>query len=308
MAKWILKAIVQKAISFLPRKERINFFFQKHVTKGVDLDDQHFAYKLEAARDHLRFYGRFGSVARQTAEVLELGTGWYPIVPTVLYLAGFQRTTSIDLRRWMDPTRQRIAFTRILDYHDRGLLQAYAPDIDPERLAALREFISGPLPADVSEGNALIRLNYRVMDATRLDLPDASFDFICSNNTFEHVYAGVLKDILREFKRVLKPDGTMSHFIDLSDHFAHMDGSINIYNFLRYTDKQWRLIDNDIQPQNRLRWKDYLAMYADLGIPIRHEEVRPGNPELVNAIPLAPAYTITYTTEELAVSHGYIIS
>jgi SAM-dependent methyltransferase len=307
MAKWMLKAVVQKAISYLPKKEQVNFFFQKYVTKGVYLDDQHFAYKLEAARDHLRFYDRFGTEPRQRANVLELGTGWYPIVPTVLFLAGFEQTTSIDLRRWMNPTRQRIAFTRILDYYDRGLLQAYAPDIDQERLAILREICAAPLPDDVATGNAAINLSYRVMDATSLDFPDAAFDFICSNNTFEHVFAGVLKDILKEFKRVVKPTGVMSHFVDLSDHFAHMDGSINIYNFLRFSAKQWRMIDNDIQPQNRLRWKDYRAMYTDLGIPIRHEEIRKGDTSLVAEIPLAEEFR-AYTAEELAVSHGYFIS
>ena len=50
-----------------------------------------------------------------------------------------------------------------------------------------------------------------------------------------------------------KPDGLHSHFIDMSDHFAHMDSSISIYHFLRYSEAQWKRIDNSIQPQNRWR-------------------------------------------------------
>lgn len=99
----------------------------------------------------------------------------------------------------------------------------------------------------------------------------------------------------------------MSHFIDLSDHFAHMDSSINIYNFLRFSKRQWDVIDNSIQPQNRLRWKDYRQIYRNLDIEIREEEYRKGSVELLSAVPLDASYT-SYTPAELAISHGYIVS
>lgn len=59
MKKWILKAIVQKTISFLPFKHRINYFFQKHITKGVNLGDEYFYDRLEHARQHLQNYFEF---------------------------------------------------------------------------------------------------------------------------------------------------------------------------------------------------------------------------------------------------------
>ncbi|MEL7160106.1 MAG: class I SAM-dependent methyltransferase, partial [Bacteroidota bacterium] len=229
--------MIQKLISFLPFRERINFFFQKYVTKGVHLDDQHFLYKLDAARDHIRFYRAHGTVPPAEALVLELGTGWYPIVPTALFLAGFKATVSIDISNWMKLERQLIAITKILDYYDRGLLVDYIPEIQPGRLATLRELVENRNQLTVTKLNQVINLDYRIMDATKLDFADDTFDFICSNNTFEHIYVDVLREILREFKRTVKTTGVMSHFIDLSDHFAHMDGTINIYNFLRYGDK-----------------------------------------------------------------------
>ena len=54
--KWHLKAVVQKTISYLPYANRLNFLFQKYVTKGVDLNDIYFGYKLEHAADHIAFY------------------------------------------------------------------------------------------------------------------------------------------------------------------------------------------------------------------------------------------------------------
>ena len=307
MAKWILKAIVQKAISFLPAKERVNFFFQKYVTRGVDLTDEHLGYKLDAARDHIRYFEKYGTVARAEARTLELGTGWYPIVPLMLYLNGFGQTVSIDIRKWTSKERQLTGIARLLDYHDRGLLSTYFDAIDSERVEVLREILAHPHAYDEQRINERIGLETRIMDATRLDFPARSFDLICSNNTFEHIYPNVLRRILEEFKRVLKPTGVMSHFIDLSDHFAHLDGSIGIYNFLRFTEAQWALIDNDIQPQNRLRWPDYVAMYQDLEIPIREEEIRAGDPAALEQVPLAAPYR-SYPAEQVAISHGYLIT
>jgi SAM-dependent methyltransferase len=307
MAKWQLKAIVQKTISFLPYKEKVNFFFQKYVTKGVYLNDEHFEYKLDAARDHIRFYNKYGETKRHDAIALELGTGWYPIVPTILYLSDFKESVSVDISNWMNVDRQIIAFTRILEYYDRGLLKNYAPEVNVEKIEVLRNICKNRNQFTIDEINEKINLRYLIMDATSLNFGNDHFDFICSNNTFEHIYKSVLEKILSEFKRVLKEDGVMSHFIDLSDHFAHMDGSINIYNFLQFSQRQWNFIDNSIQPQNRLRWTDYLKMYKDLNITVKEEEFRKGSIDLLSEVTLDAQYQ-TYNPEELAISHGYIVS
>ncbi|THH39958.1 class I SAM-dependent methyltransferase [Neolewinella litorea] len=307
MAKWWMKAVVQKAISFLPQRERVNFWFQRYVTRGVDLTDEHFGYKLDAARDHLAYYRKYGAAPPAQATALELGTGWYPIVPTLLFLAGFSRIVSLDIRNWLSRDRQHLALTRILDYHDRGLLADYLERVEPGRLAVLRQIVASPDRLTVAEVNDRLHLEARIMDATRLDFPDDSFDLICSNNTFEHIYPDVLRNILREFRRVVKPDGVMSHFIDLSDHFAHLDPDITIYNFLQFSRENWALVDNDIQPQNRLRWPDYRRMYAELDIPVREEAVRPGDLSALATVNVHPDIG-NYSPEQLAISHGYLVS
>lgn len=86
MSKWILKAVVQKVISFLPFSHKINFWFQKHITKGVNLSDEHFKDKLTHCSDHIYFYRQHSDL--QNKVVLEIGTGWYPVVPIGLFLCG----------------------------------------------------------------------------------------------------------------------------------------------------------------------------------------------------------------------------
>ncbi|NUO03298.1 MAG: hypothetical protein HUU01_22025 [Saprospiraceae bacterium] len=94
----------------------------------------------------------------------------------------------------------------------------------------------------------------------------------------------------------------------MSDHFAHFDKSITIYHFLRFSEQAWQIIDNSIQPQNRLRFKAYKQMYQELGIPITEENVRPGSQEQVGQERIHRTFLQAYSKEELAISHGYLIS
>ena len=62
MSKWILKAIVQKGISFLPFSQKINYFFQKYVTRGVYLSDEYFEDRLIHCREHYKQFRKYSSV------------------------------------------------------------------------------------------------------------------------------------------------------------------------------------------------------------------------------------------------------
>jgi hypothetical protein len=99
----------------------------------------------------------------------------------------------------------------------------------------------------------------------------------------------------------------MSHSIDMSDHFAHFDKSINIYNFLQFSDEQWKWIDNSIQPQSRLRYYDYTKMYDDLQIPIIETSYRAGDINQLKEIKLDSKY-IKHPIDEIAISHCYFVS
>lgn len=307
MAKWIAKAVVQKCISFLPNKEKANHFFQTYITKGVQLTDEHFSNKLTHASDHIRFYNEFANAPLKNARVLELGSGWYPVVPVAMFLHGVRCTDSIDIQSWM--TRETIIKTleKFSKWEEEGMLHKYLPEIVPEQWVKIEEILESS--QDMSRENLLEALNLqlKLKDARNTGFERHSYDFICSNNTFEHIYPEVLKDILKEFKKLINPGGFMSHFIDLSDHFAHFDKSITIYNFLKFSESSWRLIDNSIQPQNRLRWKEYLKMYNDLDIPVTKQETRPGSLSDLARVEVNKRFQYL-SPEDLAISHGYILS
>lgn len=307
MKKWILKAVVQKTISFLPQREKINYFFQRYITKGVLLTDTHFEIKLTSARDHINYFSKYRDEQEGPAEILELGTGWYPVIPLSLYLTSDVEVTSVDARRWLTKNRFMLTIQKFMEWQSVGKLDSFLPSVRQDKWEQLLEIYR--LRDRLSLKDISDRLDFSLIvgDARSLSVADGTFDFICSNNTFEHIPEDILAGILTEFKRVLKPGGVMSHFIDLSDHFAHFDKTIGIYNFLRFSDRQWRIIDNSIQPQNRLRFRDYKEMYSRLGIEIIEENYSEGDQKALKALQLDEKYLL-YRPEELAISHGYLIS
>jgi hypothetical protein len=107
---------------------------------------------------------------------------------------------------------------------------------------------------------------------------------------FEHIDPTVLEGILMRFGQIAGPNTIMSHLIDHGDHYAYIDDTIGVHHFLRYSDRMWRLIDNDLQPMNRLRASEYVEMYQRCGIPIVEEDHRGCDPLALVGEPLAPRF------------------
>lgn len=306
MKKWILKAIVQKTISYLPFGNKINYIFQKYVTKGVYLTDEYFYDRLGHAKEHIEAFAAYSS-KKIPQNCLELGTGWYPIVPISFYLIGVEKTYSVDISFLTSKERIYTTIEKFVAAYQSGELAKYIPFL-PEKYEALMEIYTQIAVLSLEEILKRLQLTYLIEDARKLSLADNSIDLVNSNNTFEHIYPEILYPILADFKRVVnKKHGVMSHFIDMSDHFAHFDKSINIYNFLQYSSTQWKWIDNTIQPQSRLRIDDYKAMYQQLAIPIDYETQRDGNINELKTIVLDKAYT-SKPLEVVAVSHCHFVS
>lgn len=306
MKKWKQKAIIQKTISYLPLSQMINFFFQKYVTKGVNLSDEYFYDRLGHARDHINSYRRYSNKLIPIS-CLEIGTGWYPIVPVSLFLLGADKIYSVDISFLTSKERVKTTLKKFIECNNQEQLKNYI-DYNKERFNAIISILDEYEKLTFDEVLQKLNLNYLIEDARNLSLPENSIDLINSNNTFEHIYPEILKPILKDFKRVVKKnDGVMSHFIDMSDHFAHFDKSINIYNFLKFSDKEWKRIDNSIQPQNRIRIYDYKQIYFELDIPISEESSRKGNLDELKSVFLADKFK-NFPLEEIAKSHCHFIS
>jgi len=301
----VLKAIIQKTISYLPGSHSINFLFQKYVTKGIYLTDEYFFDRLFHAKRHIASYEEL-CPGKPLNITLELGTGWYPVVPISLFLYGATDIYSIDISELLNKESLHTAIRRFLDAESKGVLANYIK-VSPERLTALKKLDSEYESLSLAEALSTLKMKCLLKDARDTGFPDHNFDLIHSNNTFEHIYPAILEPILKEFKRIVKQGGLMSHAVDMSDHFAHFDKSISVFNFLRFSDSQWKWIDNSIQPQNRLRVTDFRNIYKKLDIPITQEENIIGNIKDLEKIKLDSKYR-AMKQEELATVQCYFAS
>jgi len=112
MKKWMIKAFVQKTISYLPSSHKINYIFQKYITKGVNLTDDYFYDRLGHARDHIKGFQKYSDKSIP-ATCLEIGTGWYPIVPVSFFILGADKIYSVDVSSLTSKERLRTTLTKV---------------------------------------------------------------------------------------------------------------------------------------------------------------------------------------------------
>ncbi|MFI5172340.1 MAG: class I SAM-dependent methyltransferase [Chitinophagales bacterium] len=304
MSIWIAKAITQKLISFLPFKHKINYFFQKHITKGLALSDKLFETKLVHCNQHIQALKKYNP-GKKRFSALELGTGWYPVVPVGMYLCGAVEIYSVDIAQLMTLEKTASTVDKFIEYHNSNKLKEILPAYEEEKLLSLKTLMqTNPPLEDILQ---LLNLKTIIGDITQNEmLSKIKFDLIHSNNTFEHIPEKHLKNILERFHAILGNEGVMSHFIDMSDHFSHFDKKISPYHFLKFSKSRWRFIDNNIQPQNRLRISDYRRLYKETGWVIREEIVESGNPESLSAINITHEFS-QIDKNDLAITHALLI-
>ncbi|MBZ0253002.1 MAG: class I SAM-dependent methyltransferase, partial [Candidatus Methylomirabilis sp.] len=102
-------------------------------------------------------------------------------------------------------------------------------------------------------------------------LADASIDLIGTTYCREHIPEDVLRAIVREFVRVSHKDTLVSMLVDYCDHNCHLDRGITAYNFLRFSEEEWRPYNVESRFQNRLRHSDYRKMFLEAGFAMLDE-------------------------------------
>ena len=303
MPHWYLKAATQGVLSRLPKPQRYNRLFQRHVTRSLRLSDERFLGRWRQCERHLATFHAAGG-AMEDFVVAELGTGWFPTTTIGLALSGAREVISIDTQ----PLVQREQLITVLELYRRHL-ETESVGLPCGRRDHALDRIAAVLARPGSPEDMMARLGVRLLvtDARRLDLPDRSIDLFVSNHTLEHIPGNVLIDILREFHRLARNDAVMSHFINMADHYRSFDASVSVYNFLRFSEQRWRKFNNDLHYQNRLRVSDFRRIHAEAGWEVVDEDSYPGPVEVLRSVPLAPEFR-HYKEEDLLVYRSWMSS
>jgi SAM-dependent methyltransferase len=293
--RWLAKAALQRGLGALPQGERLNYVFQRHVLRSLPAGEAPLRRKFSRALQHLRAYREHGpDVAPAEACFYEFGAGWDLAIPLAYAMLGVGRQVLVDIRpsARLELVNDSLAsFERLRD------------TLEAEAKRELRP-LGGPIRA-LAELEPRFGITYLApCDARATGLPKASIEFVSSTDTCEHIPEPDLAAILRECRRLLRPGGAFSCRIDLQDHYSYFDPSLSRYNFLRFSDRAWGLVNSPLHHQNRLRSPDYLRLVREAGLELAVE--RPSGPSddglaELRALPLAPRFR-GYTPEELGVT------
>ncbi len=308
MPNWILKATIQGALSVLPCANEINTFLQRHVTKRLALTPQRFETKVSQCRRHLEYAFDIWGGQRTSLAVLELGTGWHPVIPVGLYLCGASVVWTIDIESLLLPASPVAVARLFAEYAASGRLSEILPWAREDRIANMKKALEEHAP-DCTGADFLKALDVKaqVADARDTGMPRASVDLFVSNCVLEHIPRDVIVQILREFKRVAAPGAIMSHLVDMSDHYADSDHSITPLNFLKYSDRRWRWFNNSLHYQNRLRIQDYRQIHNEAGFTILREYNVQEASSVLDSVRLATRFR-GYSRQDLLVTRGWFIS
>lgn len=303
--RWIAKAAIQGVLAVVPGGRAGNRWLQEmRRTPGPPF----FGEKLACCREHLRhFFAVGGRPATAPFTALELGTGRIPIVPLGLALCGAVRVTSIDLVDLVHADLTRRAVAWLVGEADAGRLKERLPWALPGRVDALRRAYESFGRVKLRDALGALGIELRIGDVRVLARPDPPIDLVVSNNTLEHVERKALADILAALRRVAASGAVMSHFIDLADHYSHFDRQLTPYNFLRYRPATWRLFNNRLQYQNRLRVSDYRAAHARAGFRVVLEENDDSAGPGLEGLQVAREFR-HYSRQDLAVTSSWMVS
>ncbi|MEO0470371.1 MAG: class I SAM-dependent methyltransferase [Bacteroidota bacterium] len=302
MRPWIRKAILQKSISLLPWGRKIHDFLQEKVLRSNQISDFFLTDRLQHVERHVQAWRKHqGGIPNRS---LELGTGWYPIVPLGMYLCGVNEVHTVDRYAHLRDRYVQKLGQFLVKWHQSGQLQSILPSIRADRwetFLRLQEhgFRCRDLPT--------MGIFPVVADARKLAYEDGYFDFIHSNNTFEHLPLGILSPLLNEFVRVCHEDGLQSHYIDLVDHYSYHDPAIGPYHFLQYSDRQWKWIENRFQSQNRMRVNEHRRLFKEAGLQILDEVVEKGPKAALTNIPLSIRFQ-NMAEEDVSVTYVQFIA
>ncbi len=272
-----------------------------NVTKGLPINEETLASKIEAAKIHINNYFQFNLTNNKdltTISSFEFGAGYDLVIPIIFSFMNFEKVHCVDIKN------------KISAFLINNIIQRLSNNSEIGNLTPKSNLV-----ADLTFSNvtSILKDNFRIyykapMDAACTNLPDESIDLIVSNATLEHVPKESIKRILKEAYRILKPGGVLSHSIDYKDHWAYTDSSLSYYDFLKYSEKEWKYRNPDLNYQNRLRHRDYEELFIGAGFKIvKNDPFLPTEKDKValRNLKIQESFRLNYTFEELSVLSGF---
>jgi hypothetical protein len=266
----------------------------KRAIAGYRPDESNIRSTLNSLRKLKGLMDRHG-VELKGAVVLEIGSGWFPVIPIILKLGGAKTVYLSDIVRRID--------TNTFETARRIVAQNF--------LALGVDF---GWQADAFQHLSLVRLeDFSYVTPFRPEIfENASLDLILSRTVLEHVPVTELRVLLSKLRSKMKSNGHAAHNIDNSDHYEHGDKTISRVNFLTWTERRHRFIywlagNNG---ENRLRHHEYAALFRETGYCILDElaNIDPETLKLLPKLSLQEPYRSMRPEQVAALGSNFLLS
>lgn len=290
------KCLLQRFFSNIPKGEMLNYYFQKNVTKSLPPNNNKFLIKVNSGYNHYKNYKDYNQVTKKINRYYEFGAGWTLTVPLTMSFLNFE-VFCIDIRKLI-----------ILELINDSL-KKFQLNINKLPFILDRKTI-------INNENVLknLRDNYKVnyfapKDARETGFADGSFDFISSTVTLEHIPKKDILLIFEECYRILRKGGIFSMTIDYQDHWSYFDKSISVYNYLKYSSREWKKYNPSLHYQNRMRHSDYLSLISKTDFEIVKEiTIQPNeiDEKTLSELEIAKEFK-DYNLDDLAIKASEIV-
>ena len=199
-----------------------------------------FEQKFAANKTSLQVINRILSqhdVSLQQKVVVELGSGWVPILPYMLkYDCSASLVRTYDINEHFKSSEIKLlneVFTKQYKLSAANFGGKY-------NLADGIEYFPNT-------------------DIRTADLEDV--DIVVSRFVLEHVPPELIAAMHKDFATTMKAGSHVLHLISPSDHRAYSDSSLSLYDFLKYSKEQWNNIQTKFDYHNRLRLPQYISLF-----------------------------------------------
>jgi hypothetical protein len=264
---WKIKALALATLSRVPAGKRAYLALQAALGTNR-LDPEEALNRVMNVIEIIREAG--GDPCRGT--YLEVGSGWWPLLPILLHLIGAEHIITIDVNPWLTEER---ALEALLAFKGRTSVISSRLRVPEDGVA---DRLHKALVAARDLDTLLRALNVTYVypcDAGDTKLPPKSIDFVCSSNVLEHMSPKAISAMHRESLRLLRPGGMVAHRFNPADHYSHNDSSITSINFLKFSKAQWYWIGGSgLAYHNRLRCSQQRRMLEGTGFCVTLSRVR----------------------------------
>lgn len=259
---WQAKALAHNFFSYMPWGADFYYLAQKYASKSLPISERKLRATFDIESCHIVNFKKFGSSPIETAQFMQFGAGWTMAGPLTFYLQGVNHQTLFDLHKWVKPVFINDVISRLsmgeFTYQSKRAKLKLVSSNAKEAMHQLKQFygIEYRAPVDVRESG----------------MGAGSVDYISSTSTLEHIPEEDILKILLECSRILKPEGVVSFCVDYLDHYIKEGDPRTRYNYLKYSDAEWKKYNPPFHFQNRLRHVDYLRLYRIAGFDVMSDE------------------------------------